>query len=535
MSVADIFPVKTEAKVFGDEDWEMWKRLEDYDVQYQIILDLYKSMKRGVLESKFEAFVKNELYRYLPEETIEKARDKDGQLKIDYLWNKLKSSVRAELINQFLMEKRLINTIALNKSEREYYVLYGYNNIILDLNTWGLDILSLLFGKFMSASMQRDIARIMKATAKPINEEKLNPANYIRLKSAILDLETLNLVRLEDVGDYYFDYTMPIFTQKSNLDHLRLAIREIAEDRYDIRTNKVYQLFRPRFEDNDWEYLVSGLGVILSPRKAKLLMNLIGEPNSGKSTFLRIIRKPIEPLVASVSLSDIQQDRFGKEPLIGKQVLITSESQDVYITKAGVLNQIFGESDVIEVNRKNQKYAKLHSLKLGIVSMNDPPIIRDSITGSIDALIERLSMVTMFRPENAENIPGLADMVSPEEAFNFLLWCRRQLELNGWKIKKLSKEEILNIIRENSNTAYQFLNMATELLDFDTASSCKIKAKELYEMYKKWCEAHGIKPMGRNYFYEKLRDKGYELKDYEGGKIVRGICKKGEPREQALV
>jgi hypothetical protein len=535
MSVSEILPVKVEAKVFEDRDWETWKRLEDVETQYQIILDLYKTMRKGVLEGKFEAYVKNEIYRYLPEEAIEKAVDKSGQLKIDYLWNKLKSSVRAELINQFLMERGLINTIALNKNEREYYVLYGYNNIILDLNTWGLDILTLLFGKFMSASSQKDVARIMKATAKPISEERLNPANYIRLKSAILDLETLNLVRLEEVGDYYFNYVMPVFTSKTNLDHLRLAIREIAEDRYDVRTNKVYQLFRPRFEDRDWEFLVSGLGVILSPRRAKLLMNLIGEPNSGKSTFLRIIRKPIEPIVASVSLSDVQQDRFGKEPLLGKQVLITSESQDVYITKVGVLNQIFGESDVIEVNRKNQKYAKLHSLKLGIVSMNDPPIIKDSVTGAIDALIERLSIVTMFRPEGSENIPGLADMVSPEEAFNFLLWCRRQLELSNWQVKKLSKEEILNIIRENSNTAYQFLNMATDLLDFDTSRGCKIRAKELHEIYVKWCETHGIKPMGRNIFYEKLRAKGYEFFDYEGVKWIRGICKKGEPREQALV
>jgi hypothetical protein len=532
MSVAEISPVKTETKLFEEEDWEMWKRLEDNDLQYKIILDLYNTMKRGVLESKFEAYIENEMPRYLSEEVLEKGRDESGALKIDYLWNKLKANVRAELMSRFLMERRLINTIALSKSEREYYVFYGYNNLIIDINTWGLDILTLLFGRFMSSSSIRDIIRVMKATARPISEEKLNPPNYIRLKSAILDLETLNLVRLEDVGDYYFDYAMPIFTTKTNLDHLRLAIKEIAEDRYDIKTNKVYQLFRPRFEDNDWEYLVSGLGVILSPKRAKLLITLIGLPHTGKTTFLSIIRKPIEPIVTSVSLSDIQQDKFGKEPLIGKQVLITSESQDVYITKVGVLNQIFGESDVIEVNRKNEKYAKLHSLKLGIVSMNDPPIIKDTVTGAIDALIERLSIVTMFRPEGSENIVGLADMVSPEEAFNFLLWCRRELEKNNWQIKKLGKEEILNIIRESSNTAYQFLNLATELLDFD--NNCRIEAKRLYELYERWSETHGIKPMGRNVFYGKLRAKGYEVYKREGVYWVKGICEKGKPREQAL-
>jgi hypothetical protein len=424
-----------EVEIWGEKDWDMWKHLEDVETQYKIILEHYKKMKRGVLEREFEDFVKREIYRYLPEETVEKAKEENGELKIDLLWNKLKSNVRAELMNQFLLEKHLLSTIALNKYEkREYYALYGYNNIIIDTDTWGLDILTLLFGRFMSSSSQRDITRIMKATAKPVSIERLNPPRYMRLKSAILDLETLNIVKIEEVQDFYFDNYMPVFTNKSNLDHLRLAIKDIAEGRYDIRHNKVYQYFRPRFVDDEneqindddeekmdmnWKYLISSLGIILSPKKAKLLAILIGEPNTGKTTFLKVIKKPIEPIVASVSLVDIQRDKFGKEPLLGKQVLITSETRDVFITKVGVLNELFGEGDTISVNRKNQKYVEMESLKMGIISTNDPPIIQDKVSGAINAFINRLIMSA--RPLMFSEFAGLVMVIKLSLLMNALI------------------------------------------------------------------------------------------------------------------
>jgi len=514
---------------FVNIDWEEWRKTEDFEVQYQMILDAYEKLGRGVLEGEFETYARAEVTRYLPQNGW---RGNGGEEDIDVLWNKLKANVRAEIIARFLLKKRLISAVAITKSEKEYYVMYGYNNQIIDMETWGKDLLTLLFGRFISNSAMKDVERTLKATARIIPEERLNPRNMIRLKSAVLDLETLNLVRLEEVGDYYFNYAMPVFTNKSNLDHLKLAIREIAEDRYNIETNKVYQYFRPRFEDEDWEYLTTGLGVILSPYKAKLLMILIGEPHTGKSTFLSIIRKPIEPLVSSVSLADLQRYEFGLEPLLGKSVWITSEKSEIYISRAEKLNQIFGESDAMDVARKHKSHARLYSLKLGIMAMNEPPVIEERATGAVQALLERISIITMIRPQDSQNVKGLVDMVSPEEAFNFLLWCRRQLEKNNWTPKKLPAEEVLNILRENSNTAYKFLEEETSLLDY--GEGLRIKAKELYDMYVRWCERKGVKPMSRNLFYSKIRAKGYETYEREGVTWVKGIGKKGSKADSTL-
>jgi hypothetical protein len=519
-------PVKVEAE-FLEADWERWRRLEDFEKQYEMIQEHYRKLERGVLEDDFELFARSEVPRYLPPR--ERGGDGGEEKPIDYLWSRLKAGARAEIIMKYLLGKRIINAVAVVKDRKEYYVMYGFNNRVIDMETWGFDMLSLLLGRFYSVSVSKDVERMLKATAKLVPEEKLNPRNMLRLKSAVLDLETLELVRLEDVGDYYFDYAVPVFTSVANLDHLRLNIREIEEDRYDIRANKVYQLFRPRFEDDDWEYLVTGLGVILSPRKAKLLMVLVGEPNSGKSTLLSVIRRPIEPLVSSVPLADVQHYRFGLEPLVGRYVWITSERSEISITRAHILNQLFGEQDTIEVARKHRSYVKICSLKLGIMAMNDPPLIEEKALGSAQAFIERLSIVTMFRPAGSANIRGIADQIPPEEAFNFLLWCRRQLEKNDWEVKRLPTEEIIDMIRESTNTAFKFLEEETSLLDF--GQERRIEAKELYDMYVAWCRRKGIKPMGRNLFYSTVAKK-YEKYEREGRKWFRGIGKKAEDTTQ---
>jgi hypothetical protein len=514
----EIKPLRIEVE-FVETDWENWKRLADFELQYRIVQEAYQKLGRGTLEGEFEFYLKHEINRYLSPEQLEKL-SKSEDPPIDYLWSKLKNNIRAELVVRFLLKKRLISSVSLSKNKKEYFVMYGFNNVLLDMDTWGHDIMTLLIGRFISSSMHSDVDRILRATARLIPEDKLNPRNMIRLRGAVLDLTNLSLVRLEDVGDYFFDYAMPVFTSSTNLDELKLAIRDIQEDRYDIRLNKVYQFFRPRFSDEDWEYLVTGLGVIMSPYREKLLMIIVGEPHSGKSTLLSLIRKPIEPLVSSVSLSDMLRYEFGLEPLIGKYVWISSEKSELYITRVHILNLIFGESDTIEVARKHKPHARLTSLKLGIMGVNDPPIIEEKVTGTADALLERISIVTMVKPEDAVNVKGLVDMISAEEVFNFLLWCRRQLEKNDWKVKKLPKEDIVNILKETTNTATIFLEESPDII---TGKDYRIEGQVLYALYVKWCGQKGVKPMTKNLFYAVLRERGLETYKREGVVWVKGV------------
>jgi energy-coupling factor transporter ATP-binding protein EcfA2 len=518
----DIIIVKTDVE-FLEHDWETWKRLEDAEKQYEILRENTQKLGRGLLETRFEEYILREAPRYLvqTEQNIKLFEER----KVDIIWRKLRPADKATIITSFLEQLHVINPIAVSGSEKEYSIIFGYNNILLDFETWGKDALTLLFGRFISIATLREVERVMRAKARIISRERVNPPSMLRLKTAILDLEDLSIHRLENIDEYYFSYYMPVFTDILSLDTLKTHIDEIKNGNYDITTNKVYRLFRKRFSDEDWEYLTSALGVILSPYNAKLLVFLIGETGAGKSTFLNIITKPIRPLVANISLSNITRYTFGLEPLLGKQILVTHERGEVFLHRIDILNLVFGEQDTIEIPRKHKPHAQLKSLKLGIISMNDPPIIAEYGGETMRAFFERLSIVTMTKPEEEENIKGIANTVSPEEAFDFLLWCRIQLEKNNFQIKKMPAEKIMETFRQATNPVLKFLSEETSILE--QAPDKRIKGKELYDIYVKWCTMKNITPMPINKFYMTVAT---QFEKYERDKTIwfRGIGKKTE-------
>jgi len=254
---------------------------------------------------------------------------------------------------------------------------------------------------------------------------KINPWEYLRLANGVLDLKTL---RILDSVDYYFTYRLPVKIRQEEIDL-------IITDRYNIEENPIYRYWRNRFDDQNWEYLVSSLGTWLSPFRHRHIAFLIGPPNSGKSTLLNNLTRPISPIVAYASLRSMTGYTFGLEPLIGKQIVVYSERGETILKNLDMINNLFGESDHIVVQRKHKPAITIRSLKTGFFSMNDPPIVHEYGGETMAAFLDRLSIIQINLPESYEVIHSLT--IPKKEAFKFLLWCRVQLERNNWEIKKM--------------------------------------------------------------------------------------------------
>lgn len=336
---------------------------------------------------------------------------------------------------------------------------------------------------------------------------KINPWEYLRLANSVLDLETLRLV---DSVDYYFTYRLPVKVRQEEIDL-------ILSDRYSIEENPVYKYWRSRFDDQNWDYLVSGLGTWLSPFRHRHVAFLIGPPKSGKSTLVRNLTRPVSPIVGYVSLWSITGYIFGLEPLIGKQIVAYSERGETVLKNLDVINTLFGEQDYIIVHRKRKPAVTMRSLKAGFFSMNDPPIVYEYGGETMAAFLDRLSIIQMSLPESYEVIPNLT--VPVREVFKFLLWCRVQLERSNWVIKKMGEEELLDYLMRSTNSALQFLS-DTSVVEPDPNG--RVKGAELYEVYVKWCSERGIRPMGKNNFYSIVATK-YNSYLREGAKWFRGL------------
>jgi hypothetical protein len=335
----------------------------------------------------------------------------------------------------------------------------------------------------------------------------INPWEYLRLASGVLDLEALRLV--DSVG-YYFTYRLPVKIRRAEIDL-------IVSDRYNIEENRVYKYWRSRFDDENWDYLVSSLGTWLSPFRHRHIAFLIGPPKSGKSTLVSNLTRSIQQIVGFVSLRQLTGYTFGLEPLIGKQIVAYSERGETVLKNLDVINTLFGEQDHLVVYRKHKPAVTMRSLKAGFFSMNDPPVVYEYGGSTMAAFLDRLSIIQMSLPESYEVIPNLA--VPMRETFKFLLWCRVQLERSNWEIKKMKEEELLDYLMRSTNSALQFLN-DTSVVESDLNG--RVRGTDLYEAYVKWCSVRGVRPMGRNNFYSIVATKYHEY-TREGVKWFKGL------------
>ena len=473
-------------------DWENWKRLGDPFLQTKLLSEWARKKKRGIFEDAFRQWI-----------NIRYNGKSFDQLSVDE---------KAFLMWEFLEERGLINVFKVPQKEGfDLMATLGNSDILFDLDSgrnttakWVSLLMSSFFG-ITSPRLANAFLDVALAMATPIERGRIDPLHKLRLKDAVLDLETLELTRIEDVNDpYYFTYYAPLFTK----DPLKMEagktlaerIRDIKEGRYNIEQNKIYQYFRKRFDDTNWRYFVLAIGTILSPYRHKLIVFLIGGTDAGKSTLIKVLTKPIEPIVGRTQLREILTDRFALEQLIGKQILISYERGEEVLRRLDLLNTIFGESDEIDVPRKFKSYGKMKALKMGLFAMNDPPRVTEYGGETMRAFANRLSIIHMLTPEEAndQKIVGLADQISMEEAFEFLVWCRVQLEKNGWIVEKMDADEVIDYLKRETNSVYQFLENSQDIIQDPNG---KVKGETLYQLYLKWCEEKGITPYDRNNFY----------------------------------
>jgi DNA-directed RNA polymerase subunit RPC12/RpoP len=374
-------------------------------------------------------------------------------------------------------------------------------NVLLDPGEVIKPIVGSLVNKKLSNSgIEKEITIGTYATPKNISWEQVGPIDKLNLANGVLDLHDLTI---KDDPDVYFTYRIPLKLSLSELD-------EIRGESYDIERNEVYRAWRDRFDDENWEYLIYSIGTWLAPFRMKHIGFLIGPPDSGKSTLIKNLAKNIEPIVSFTSLRSLTDSNypFNLESLIGKQLLMYSEKvlddnnkkSRVTLKNLELLNNLLGEQDYIQVHRKFKSSVVIRSLKSAFFSMNDPPIIKEYEGGTMQAFLERLSIIHIELKDKSLNKHDFN--VDEKEAFKFLLWCRVKLEKNDWKVKKKSPGEMLEDLMEATNSAFRFLEQEVAKDPIST-----IKGTKLYEAYRAWCMEQGITPMNPNTFYSYVATK----------------------------
>jgi phage/plasmid-associated DNA primase len=423
-------------------------------------------------------------------------------------FNRLNTKEKVKIIYRILADHfTILKTRPIDPLE-ESVTYIVHNNVLYDVDEAIEPIVGVLISKGVASSnMIKELETATYSTGKTITTEQIDPWEMLNLANGVLDLMEL---KVKESSKYYFRHILNISISNKELD-------EIKSDSYEIEKNDVYRLWRRHFDDENWEHFVHSVGTWLSPYRHKHIGFLIGPTNSGKSTLLYALRKPIEPIVSNTDLKSLTNYQFGLESLIGRQIIAISERGETVLRNISIINRIMGEKDYILVHRKHKPPITIRSLKSMMVAMNDPPVVLEYSGGEFKAFINRLSLIYIKPPDDFKPIPNLE--VDPKEAFKFLLWARRQLEKNNWVIKRKSDEDIMEILMREINPVLKFLE-ESELVKKDPSG--RVKGKDLYDAYMKWSVEKGFKAVGLSEFYSIVGSK-YQSYERGGATWFRGL------------
>jgi hypothetical protein len=504
---------------------EDWRFLRDLDLQLQILQREYQRLGMGV-------FVKD-FFCWLEQHGILSGGDEDKIKK----WHGLRNTEKANYVTQYLHEKKWMH-VFVSKEElgEEIYIALGYNDIVAPAYgrrnseiDFGHRVLMLMFTPLLSAEVRDEVIQALASLAgRVVERDRLNPINKLRFQDAIFDMERFEFIkplsRENPEPSYYFENYSPLFTftERSDGKTLQAILEDVKSGQYDITANRFYQLFRGQFDDGDWGYFTDLVGAILKPSNSKLIGYLDGPTDSGKSTMLYLLSRPIRKMVGTISSISVRQNYvFALELLVGKQILIMPERIDKL--PAELLNLLLGKRDQIPVERKGKPGVTIESLKVAIFAGNGPPRIEYMDPNALDALLNRLSYIRV-KPIRGPKIEDIDRLVSDVEVMAFIMWCAWQLRQRNWEVRKRSVDEIWEVIQQREETVERFLESDWVAFDPDA----RIKGTVLYNAYAKFArKVLKSTPTSLSSFYAEIDEKGskYGVTTYTRDKVtwVRGI------------
>jgi energy-coupling factor transporter ATP-binding protein EcfA2 len=452
--------------------------------------------------------------------------------------SKVPSHVRARYAARLLEEWGLLRVVVLKLAregeERGTGEAYEGrcapvgDRILLPLEVW-----ESAASRFFASALNREVFSYVRNHPSALHSvevplERVNPWHLLRLKGWVLDLRDLKLVP-PSLCDWWFTYQVDIGLRDAELKGL---VESVKRGEYSIEENAVYRLWKPHFDaagENEWVCFTRSVGTWLSPFRHKNVTLLVGPKDAGKSSLLAALTAPIEPLVGRVPLSVLaSKERFAKQPLIGKWVNVYSEKLLPTLRNLEEINNLVGESDWVYVDRKHKPGIFIRSLKSMLFACNAVPVVTSWDPDTMEAFIGRLSIVFIGKPEGFEPVPDVVSRVPRAHSFAFLLWCAKQLAEEGWKVRRRSEEELLELLLEAQSPVYRFL---AERCVKDPQA--RVERKVLYEAYVDWLKEQGVTAVPpRDQFYMQIRSMGFVERKWKGEYYFFGLRLAEEGEEE---
>jgi putative DNA primase/helicase len=218
----------------------------------------------------------------------------------------------------------------------------------------------------------------------------------------------------------------------------------------------------------------------------QVLFLLYGTGANGKGTFVNTLKRVLGDYAWNMPFATIEMKDRAAIPndlaaLVNRRFVIASETNDGTRLNESRVKALTG-CDPITARFLHGEFFTFEPLAKFWLSVNHKPIVRDDSYG----FWRRLRLIPFSQRFDVD--PGLADELQAEAA-GILMWCIRGAL--AWQRDGLQAPGIVTAAtseyEHDSDPLGRFIAEACEL-----EPTAEIGAKELYEHYKKWAEAHGL-------------------------------------------
>ncbi len=256
---------------------------------------------------------------------------------------------------------------------------------------------------------------------------------------------------------------------------------------------------------------------------AQVAMLFVGEGSNGKSSLIGVLKALLGfENICSVSLQELELNRFAKADLFGKLANLYADLPDSALKSVGTFKMLTGGDPIRGEKKFQNSFPFVNNAKLTYSCNIVPEVHEDTV-----AFFRRWIIVQFphtFDGERADK-ELLKKLTTPEELSGILAWALkglRRLRENGWRFSNSrSTEEVrLDYIRRSSPMRAFIMDVLTN------NPRGRVPKKSLYEAFAKYCVKNKLPLVTEATFFRNLSmyfagNPLQESREEIGGKRVR--------------
>ena len=282
-------------------------------------------------------------------------------------------------------------------------------------------------------------------------------------------------------------------------------------------------------DDADIPTLQEYLGYCLIPStKGQKMMLIVGKGGEGKSRIGLVLKRLMGDAASNGSVQKVENNRFARADLERRLLMIDDDMDMNALPKTNYIKTIVTAEAKLDLERKGVQsyqrdiYARFLCFGNGALT---------SLYDHSDGFFRRqLILTTKDKPLSRVDDPDIAEKMAAEVE-GILLWAfegLQRLVKNGFQFTESERAKCnRELVKRDNNNVFDFLESEGYIrLKADACTS----SKELYEIYKMWCEENSLNAIKARGFSDALiaNQRRYNLESTNNivnssGRRVRGF------------